>query len=87
MPLKAAGRQCDAWCIVPARAHPAWQPTAQLCCRGLFYVNYELQGKLGEGAFGEARIARRRKVSVCPPTCRSDVPQHLEVYPDAETLW
>lgn len=30
--------------------------------RGLFYVNYELQGKLGEGAFGEARLARRRKV-------------------------
>ena len=33
-------------------------------CRGLFFVSYELQGKLGEGAFGEARLARRRKVLI-----------------------
>jgi hypothetical protein len=30
-------------------------------CRGTLYVQYELQRELGEGAFGKAILARRRR--------------------------
>jgi serine/threonine protein kinase len=30
-------------------------------CRGALYVQYELQKELGEGAFGKAILARRRR--------------------------
>ena len=36
----------------------------QCACRGGFYVQYECLEKLGEGAFGEALKARRRKVGL-----------------------
>lgn len=55
-------------------------PHSQLhFARGLFYVKYELQGKLGEGAFGEARLARRRKVMLPSGSgsCRTET-NHVE---------
>jgi hypothetical protein len=32
------------------------------CCSGTFWIQYDIQEELGEGAFGKAYRARRRKV-------------------------